>query len=286
MARGHAEFFDGLPEDELTETEHILREALLEAVHSMPPGASFPLADWISQRIGGEIEIIQGGSGSIEIQLAGSQQQKQSTTNNGDFFAKLPKDRFTQQEVELRDGIFDFLARWKHDDRRPTLNHLVGHGTLQILRVAALNKRPLREWIERRIGSEIELVGPRAEIQLTAEGQEAVQSQFELLREANLGKEQIPEQPLIFLAEPGVSSGARKKRRGRGKICADFLRGHCPKGEACALLHPDDVPLCRKFCKQGFCERGDDCIYRHAREEDADGLHAGEEPDQKRRKTC
>eukprot|EP00930_Biecheleria_cincta_P082457 TRINITY_DN7218_c0_g1_i1.p1 TRINITY_DN7218_c0_g1~~TRINITY_DN7218_c0_g1_i1.p1 ORF type:complete len:298 (+),score=28.66 TRINITY_DN7218_c0_g1_i1:90-983(+) len=297
MAHGHAEFFDELPKDGLSDTEVILRDALLEAVLSMPPGRSFPLEDWIRQRIGGEFKIFQGGSGSSEIQLRrqlevrGSQRQEKLSADKGSFFAKLPKDRFTQQEVRLRDGIYDFLALWKYDDRLPTLNHLVGDGTLQKVRFAALGKRPLNEWIGRRIGSEIELVGPghRAEVQLTAEGQEAVQSRFELLREANLGKLDFPEGPPIFLAEPGSSSKALNQARRRGKeVCADFVRGCCPMGEACTLFHPSlpNDGLCRKFVNQGFCERGDDCLYRHVREEDADGLHVGEESDQKRRKAC
>ena len=71
------------------------------------------------------------------------------------FFARLPADGFSAPEWALREGIFTFLARWQSMEFA-TVSNLTGSPDVQKARAAFWPKKvSLREWIERRMGSEV-----------------------------------------------------------------------------------------------------------------------------------
>lgn len=164
MAAARAKFFSGLPADELTPYEHALRKALLKAVGSCP--GPFPLIEWIDRRVGGEIETRRDENGSFEIFTRGSNPPpveggKKGAGNGNDqkeaFFATLSADNFAPAEEALRDAVFEFLATWRSPELA-TMAQMTAHPEVQRRRAAFLPRNvPLRDWIEHRIGGEIEL---------------------------------------------------------------------------------------------------------------------------------
>jgi len=75
------------------------------------------------------------------------------------FFASLPEDSFTPEEEDLRDTLLAFLGMWTSNDP-PSLSDAGGDPEIRRARPAVLPKGcqvSLKDWIERRIGGEIEL---------------------------------------------------------------------------------------------------------------------------------
>ena len=44
------------------------------------------------------------------------------------------------------------------------------------------------------------------------------------------------------------------------KLCKNYLKGKCDKGDACKYHHNGPC----HFHAKGSCKRGDDCIFQHA----------------------
>lgn len=170
-----------------------LRQAVLDHVHSHSRGDSVPLLSdlmkdndvsqarkallpaevqfrmWIDRRIGGEVEISKDDRGRSIIglrksetdrtreQLERTREQKEAQAEA--FFASLPAGSFSPAEERLREALLSFLADWKGEDP-PTLSHAGGdaavrNGRIQLLKDVQVS---LKEWIDRRVGGEIEMV--------------------------------------------------------------------------------------------------------------------------------
>merc|ERR1719379_3158649 len=75
------------------------------------------------------------------------------------FFASLPDDSFTPEEEDLRDTLLAFLGQWSGPEP-PSLSDAGGDQEIRRARPLVLPKGcqvSLKDWIERRIGGEIEL---------------------------------------------------------------------------------------------------------------------------------
>jgi len=161
MAAARQRFFAGLPADELTPVEHSLRKALLKALGSN--SGKFPLIEWIDRRIGGEIETRRDENGFYEILQRGSAPPDSNNNHRGGgeiskdaFFSSLAPDAFAPPEEALREAVFEFLASWRSPELA-TLQQLSAYPAVQKRRGEFLPRSvSLREWIEHRIGGEIE----------------------------------------------------------------------------------------------------------------------------------
>merc|ERR1719178_249128 len=80
------------------------------------------------------------------------------------FFASLPEDSFLPEEEDLRDTLLAFLGKWTGSEP-PSLSDAGSDAEIRRTRPGVLPKGcqvSLKDWIERRIGGEIELaVDPR-----------------------------------------------------------------------------------------------------------------------------
>jgi len=222
-------FLDMLPTDELLPWEHGMRKALMKAIDACGP---LPLIDWIDRRIGGEVESIRSAAG-IEVRLRGDAGPARLPppvaaappvpVHNEAFLNSLPADSFSTQEEDLRDSIFEFLASWTLPSLA-TLEHLHGFPTFQQCARAFLPRSvPIRAWIERRIGGEIEIrLGPRGEevIHVTKVAEAAVKEKFERMQKGGMPKGAGKgKEPFGKGKEPpaGKAAGKGKEPYGKGK---------------------------------------------------------------------
>jgi len=194
-------FFRGLPTDAFTSEEERLREAVTAALAQGPlsvaqvvkdPQVSsiaktfFPrgatLAAWIERRIGAEVSLFDDDEGTrmCRVAAAAGKDEKREA-----FFGTLPSGSFSQEEERLRGALFDFLAAWKSKELA-TLSHAGGDKAVQQARIALLpHGVTLRDWIERRIGGELELRQDRKGqyvVHLTAAARHEVTGRFEALK--------------------------------------------------------------------------------------------------------
>jgi len=200
----NSEFFAGLPADKWTPIEHNLRKALLKACASN--NNQFPLIEWIDRRIGGEVETRRTEDGFYEILLrdngnddgdeggvigGGAGKETLRGATKEEFFSSLSPDEFAPPEEALREAIFEFLATWSSPELA-TLQQLSNFPKVQKARGQFLPKGvSLKDWIEHRVGGEIEFRRgnkPGVEvIHLTPEAQSVVMHKFQ----------QISSQPIM-----------------------------------------------------------------------------------------
>lgn len=190
---GISDFLDSLPADELTPQELALREAVLSflqgkdspqlkdvakdpAVAScraalLPP--QVPLRSWLDRRIGGEVEVQRNSEDHFVLRLrrAGSTGQREDRGRSAEekkpvadkaekeaFFASLPTHAFTKGEEQLRDVLLSYIER-SGPGLSPTISSIFNDDQVKKVRVAAVPKAiSLKEWIERRMGGEVEVV--------------------------------------------------------------------------------------------------------------------------------
>merc|ERR1712014_119198 len=80
-----------------------------------------------------------------------------------DFFATLPSDSFSRDEEQLREALMEFLQKWRQPES-PTVTVASRHMMVSTYQDKVIPKDApvtLADWIERRIGGEVEL-GPGA----------------------------------------------------------------------------------------------------------------------------
>jgi len=177
------DFFAGLPDDSLTDDEAELRLCVLDLVEQRAGETLFlgdlakepeivrlqqsllpqevPLRQWINRRIGGEVKIDKDSKGQLVLMKtdATPASRPDAGDKKDDLFATLPDDCFLPEEEELRDTLLAFIGNWK-GDQPPSLSAAGGDADIRRARAAVLPKGcqvSLKDWIERRIGGEIEL---------------------------------------------------------------------------------------------------------------------------------
>eukprot|EP00927_Polykrikos_kofoidii_P072085 TRINITY_DN68239_c0_g1_i1.p1 TRINITY_DN68239_c0_g1~~TRINITY_DN68239_c0_g1_i1.p1 ORF type:complete len:622 (+),score=96.94 TRINITY_DN68239_c0_g1_i1:62-1867(+) len=104
-------------------------------------------------------------------------------TFRNDFFDDLPNDRFSTEEVQLREAVFEFLASWKSKELA-TLRDLHDFPSVHRHTSSLLPRGvALQDWIEKRIGGEVELrpgkKGGDQIVCLTMEGKRLVREKYE-----------------------------------------------------------------------------------------------------------
>eukprot|EP00927_Polykrikos_kofoidii_P007903 TRINITY_DN13253_c0_g1_i1.p1 TRINITY_DN13253_c0_g1~~TRINITY_DN13253_c0_g1_i1.p1 ORF type:complete len:685 (-),score=165.33 TRINITY_DN13253_c0_g1_i1:263-2317(-) len=179
-----AAFFAKLPEDRFRPEEDKLRTALTSVLANGPLSLNSVMMDaqvkaarsaalpeevelhtWIETRIGAEITVYTDDVGQRMFRLAVDDSTGASTNGlealpnqvRANFFAGLPDGSFLPEEETLRDQIFNFLAAWSSQDLA-TLSHVEANHAVSQARAAILPKEiSLKEWVEGRIGGEIEL---------------------------------------------------------------------------------------------------------------------------------
>mmetsp|Transcript_132172 Transcript_132172/g.342016 ORF Transcript_132172/g.342016 Transcript_132172/m.342016 type:complete len:706 (+) Transcript_132172:77-2194(+) len=187
------DFFKRLPSDELTPEELDLRQAVLDLIEShsdqvsgiplslvskdklvekactvlMPP--EVPLRLWLERRVGGEVEVSRDEKGSFALRMRRSAEDISRIAEDNSvpkgaakeqFFAELPEDRFTPDEERLRSSLLDFLENWKGNEA-PNLSHAGGDNQVRRSRALVLPEGApvsLKDWIDRRMGGEIEMI--------------------------------------------------------------------------------------------------------------------------------
>lgn len=193
-------FLAKLPAEEHTDPEAELRQAIIDYLEAngrgpipladatkdsrvkqcriafLPP--EVPLRAWIDRRIGGEVEVAKDAKGHFTIGLRGAadvvDEPEISQQSKEEFFESLPPDGFTADEEALREALLDFLSNWKGKEP-PTLAGAGGDGKVKRFRPKVLpNGVPvtLRDWIDRRIGGEVEMEdGPAGQVFFGMRGQ-------------------------------------------------------------------------------------------------------------------
>jgi len=176
-------FLAALPDDKLEDAEADLRAVVLEFLGARGSGVAslqeaskdvqiescqsaflpreVSLRAWITRRIGGEVAIEKDSKGQSVMRLAAEDAAPaQSGSDKKEaFFATLPEDSFMQEEEDLRDTLLAFLGKWTGAEP-PSLSDAGSDAEIRRARPAVLPKGcqvSLKDWIERRIGGEIEL---------------------------------------------------------------------------------------------------------------------------------
>eukprot|EP00927_Polykrikos_kofoidii_P075005 TRINITY_DN7105_c0_g3_i1.p1 TRINITY_DN7105_c0_g3~~TRINITY_DN7105_c0_g3_i1.p1 ORF type:complete len:705 (-),score=153.52 TRINITY_DN7105_c0_g3_i1:299-2413(-) len=178
-------FFARLPEDELSSDELVLRQAVFDWIEQSRPSetppflsdasrnravqqarsallpAELPLRMWIERRIGGEVEVTKDDRGRFLLYARNAERPKREEGNHRRdqleaFFESLPSDGFSSEEERLREAVLHFLENWKSEEP-PTLTHAGQDAEIRKWRLAFLKNVSLKEWIDRRIGGEVEM---------------------------------------------------------------------------------------------------------------------------------
>lgn len=185
------DFFGRLPAEEHSDAEAQLRLAILDYMQVQGRDADVQMAEitkdrrvsqcrlallpnevqirtWIDRRIGGEVETWKDEKGRVLLRMRpGGQVDGEpgpdKEVQKEQFFASLPQDGFTPDEERLREALLEFLGMWQGKEP-PTLSQAGGEARIKKCRAKVLPKSvpvTLRDWIDRRIGGEVEMVeGP------------------------------------------------------------------------------------------------------------------------------
>lgn len=179
-----ADFWAQLPIGGFTPQEEALRDALIGAlsetgnvrlslaaqvdeVRKAKTKITFPhgvgLTQWIAQRLADDFALVPDPhTGEKIICVAGTEHEIAGLGNvREDFYSSLPADSFTPEEETLREALLGVLHRLGGATGKVKLSQLTrgeDSNQLQRARSKVLPKgAPFHEWVERRMGSEIEM---------------------------------------------------------------------------------------------------------------------------------
>merc|ERR1740138_1036345 len=94
-----------------------------------------------------------------QVRLRSAPAKEAAPMTREDFFDSLPTDSFTEDEEALRDALLTFLETWQEGEP-PTLSNAGSDAAVRSNRVKVLPKGTpvsLKDWIDRRMGGEIEM---------------------------------------------------------------------------------------------------------------------------------
>jgi len=127
---------------------------------------------------GGKVETLKDALGRYVLQVRGRGKAEADSGSGREapkeqFFSSLPMDGFTPDEEQLRGALLDVLNTWTAEEP-PTLAHAGLAAGVRKFRVKVLPKGSpvtLRDWIDRRIGGEIEVFdGPSGQLHVGLRG--------------------------------------------------------------------------------------------------------------------
>lgn len=141
--------------------------AVQQAKRAFMPG-EVSLKEWIDKRIGGEIVTRMGKDNQFEFALAegtsalADDESVLRDQKRQEFFDALPPDGFLPDEERLREAILRFVGEWK-GTTPATLSAMGSDPEIREVRATFLPKGcgvSLREWIDCRIGAEVDAWQP------------------------------------------------------------------------------------------------------------------------------
>jgi len=178
-------YFDGLPDDEFTGAEEVMRARILDAlseaglrsvrfsligqqepVKQAKAALNLPknvtLGQWMERRMGGEITIANDNKGELSVALAGAEAEGAPAEDlEEDYFNSLPP-RLTQAEDELRLQLVEALKREGGEAKlasilRPDSGLRGPNKDFQTARGRCNMPKgmPLIRWIKRRLAEEV-----------------------------------------------------------------------------------------------------------------------------------
>lgn len=120
---------------------------------------------WLEKRVGGELEVARDDRGTIVLRMRGARLDSGDVGGRDmtarEFYDSLPQDRFTADEEALRTAILGFLDNWDAKDA-PLLADMGADPEVRSVRIRVLRRAPavvtVKEWAEKRMGGEIEIV--------------------------------------------------------------------------------------------------------------------------------
>lgn len=140
------------------------------------------MEDWIERRIGAEVQVYTAKTGQQMVKLpeVAKEDREAREAQVEQFFARLPDDSFTAAEDRMRAALMNFLAGVRPGETailsKAGTDKAVAAAKAPLLTNGSL-KIALKEWIERRIGAEIELSeepNGQMAMHLTPEGRQAL----------------------------------------------------------------------------------------------------------------
>lgn len=183
-------FWAALPTDGFSPEEETLREALLTFIDSstgnkneratlstagsnaqvreaklavVPKGCPVTFKEWIEKRVAQEIRVFEFPDKQIGIGRNKGDKIEQIREAKEGFFERLPEDGFTPEEEQMRDALIQFISNFQSPDGAPpSLSAAGSDAQVREARAALLPKSgvSLRDWIDRRIGGEVETLMP------------------------------------------------------------------------------------------------------------------------------
>eukprot|EP00930_Biecheleria_cincta_P044062 TRINITY_DN3022_c0_g1_i2.p1 TRINITY_DN3022_c0_g1~~TRINITY_DN3022_c0_g1_i2.p1 ORF type:complete len:595 (+),score=129.28 TRINITY_DN3022_c0_g1_i2:66-1850(+) len=218
------QWLQSLPGDELSEGEVNLRQALLDYLAALPQpkaflgeimqdskvtksrGALLPpnvsLRDWIDARVGAEFEMTVTRSGQVQVMMTSA--AKAAGTN--DWLESLPADEMTDEELELRSAILKVLKQ------HPSAS-LAMLSKNKAIATAQENLLPdgvsLQEWMDFRIGGEVDVSGSMVRIRSGAVQDEEERDQRKKGQQGEKGSKGAK-------GDKGSSKGAKGDKGAKG----------------------------------------------------------------------
>eukprot|EP00927_Polykrikos_kofoidii_P022506 TRINITY_DN2097_c0_g1_i1.p1 TRINITY_DN2097_c0_g1~~TRINITY_DN2097_c0_g1_i1.p1 ORF type:complete len:873 (-),score=208.64 TRINITY_DN2097_c0_g1_i1:47-2665(-) len=143
----------------------VVKDPLIaECISALLP-SEVPVQLWIDERMGTEFQVWKDDTGRTVIETQEMRQQRKDDAfaerekKKEDFFASLPSDGFNEDEERMREAILTFLER--SGPGAPSTSELGADPEVKKCRQALLpyGSPPvisMRDWIDRRIGGEVE----------------------------------------------------------------------------------------------------------------------------------
>jgi len=182
-------FFAALPADGFSREEQALRRALLQYLDSgrdhkptlsgagsdphvrqareavVPKSCGVTFRQWVDRRVGGEIETWEANNMIMLARRSKERADKVDIESKKEaWFDLLPADGFTPEEEALREALLSFVQSFKSPDGAPpSLSNAGVDAGVREARMALIPKSEgvsLRDWIDRRIGLEVETLQP------------------------------------------------------------------------------------------------------------------------------
>lgn len=124
--------------------------------------AQVSLQQWINRRIGGEIEIFKDDVGRqcMRVRDLEGEVAADDLSTAEEFFETLPGDEFLPAEESLREALLAFLGGWRIPRAAKILEATADQAVKKHFDVLfAGTSATLGQWIQKRIGGEIDVQG-------------------------------------------------------------------------------------------------------------------------------
>jgi len=160
-------FFSSLPFGHLSDDEVELRELLHKTAAAadrlLPSSGAVPIQAWVERRMPRELHLAVNENGLVTIGVRpesegnGTSESVDALPEGSDeWLQTLPTDRFTEEEIRLREAILGTLEK-SHGSRPATMTRIAGDQQVMRAKTFLPHSVKLEHWIDSRIGSEVDL---------------------------------------------------------------------------------------------------------------------------------